>query len=82
MSLEEAQVYPRVQQIFAQVFEQPDIEVKPEMDASWVDTWDSLSHMKMISAIEKEFGVKFKLKEVTKMKNVGDMVAILQERGS
>ena len=42
--------------------------------------WDSLTHMLMISIVEESFGVKFKLKELNKLKKVGDIIEILQEK--
>ena len=45
-----------------------------------VEDWDSLTHITLVSAVEDEFGIKFKMKEVSAMKNVGEMVAIISER--
>jgi acyl carrier protein len=47
------------------------------MTANDVDSWDSLSHMVLIVEIEKAFNIKFKLRELNKMKNVGDMIDLL-----
>jgi acyl carrier protein len=41
--------------------------------ANQVPGWDSLKHIDVICAIEKEFGVKFKSIEVLKCKNIGDL---------
>ncbi|MDR1600388.1 MAG: acyl carrier protein, partial [Oscillospiraceae bacterium] len=45
-----------------------------------VADWDSLAHMNLIVAIEEEFGMRFTMGEVTGMKNVGEMLVIIQER--
>lgn len=50
------------------------------MTAADVENWDSLTHMIMISKVEEEFGVKFKLKELNKLKQVGDIISILEEK--
>ena len=39
-----------------------------------IEEWDSLSHIQLIVAIEKEFGIKFTSLEIMKWKNVGEMV--------
>ena len=45
-----------------------------------MDRWDSLTHLTMIAEVESEFGVKFKLKELISMKNVGDMIGLIIEK--
>lgn len=64
----------RLNKIFREVFEDSSIQVTREMTANDVERWDSLSHLTMIAAVEKEFGIKFKLKELVSMKNVGDLI--------
>ena len=63
--------------IFRHLFEDPDISLSPETTANDVDGWDSLSHMLLITEIENSFSVKFKLKDLNKMRNVGDMIDII-----
>ncbi len=43
--------------------------------------WDSLEHINLIGAVEQEFKMRFKMKEVSSMKNVGEMMSIIEERG-
>jgi len=45
-----------------------------------VEDWDSLAHIQLIIAIEKEFSVKFNSMEVEKFFNVGDMVNSLSSK--
>lgn len=42
--------------------------------------WDSLGHIQLILALEKEFGVKFSSEEVINIRTVADIAAILQKR--
>ncbi|PKP04685.1 MAG: acyl carrier protein [Bacteroidetes bacterium HGW-Bacteroidetes-6] len=78
MNLEE--ITNKTQLIFREIFQEPNLEIKPEMTANDVDKWDSLSHLTMIARVEETFGFKFKLKEMVKMKNVGDMLLLIQEK--
>ena len=48
-------------------------EIKDETVANQVPGWDSLNHINVILAIEKEYGVRFKSIEVLKCKNIGDL---------
>ena len=64
----------RLNAVFRHVFEDSSIQVTHEMTANDVQKWESLSHVAMIAAVEKEFGIKFKLRELIAMKNVGDLI--------
>lgn len=70
----------KTQEIFREVFQDQHLEIKPEMTAGDVDKWDSLTHLTMIARVEETFGFRFKLKEMVKMKNVGDMLVIIDEK--
>jgi acyl carrier protein len=43
--------------------------------------WDSLGHIQLILALEKEFGVKFSSEEVVSMRRVEDLAAALRRKG-
>ncbi|MDG2397255.1 MAG: acyl carrier protein [Flavobacteriaceae bacterium] len=60
--------------IFKKIFDDQSISLSNEMTASDIDNWDSLSHMLLISEIEDVFSIKFKLKELNKLKNVGILI--------
>ncbi|MFA5189848.1 MAG: acyl carrier protein, partial [Verrucomicrobiia bacterium] len=57
--------------IFQMVFDNDEINIQPEMTANDVDGWDSLSHVNLILAVEKGFGIRFAQKELLTFKNVG-----------
>ena len=48
------------------------------MTAADVENWDSLTHMLMITRVEEVFGIKFKLKELNKLKMVGDLISTIE----
>jgi len=75
-----SEITERLQIIFTNVFSTPDIQVTDDLNAEKVDRWDSLTHLTMIAEVENEFGVKFKLKELISMKNVGDMIRLIIEK--
>ena len=66
--------------IFREIFQDDGIVARPEMTAAEVDRWDSLSHIDMIVMVEDAFGVRVPTREVTGMKNVGDLVNYLQSK--
>ncbi len=63
--------------IFREVFTNPNLVLSNDLTANDVDNWDSLTHMILITEIETRFEIKFKLKELNKMKNVGDLIEII-----
>ncbi len=66
--------------IFREVFSAPDLHIHEAMTASEVNQWDSISHLVMISKVEEVFGIKFKLKDLIKLKNVGDLLLLIEEK--
>lgn len=67
-------ILQQVQTIFRKVFNDDKLEINKSMTANDVDNWDSLTHMILISEIEKELDISFKLRELNKMKNVGGLI--------
>ena len=78
MSREE--VYEALNEVFQDVFDDEDIRVNDATTAADIEDWDSLEHINLIAAIEKEFGMKFTMGQVVSMKNVGEMVDIILEQ--
>lgn len=78
--LNERQVYERLNDVFRDVFDDEDIEVDASTVADDIEDWDSMMHITLIGAVEDEFGVRFKMGEVSTMKNVGEMVKIILDR--
>ena len=70
----------KAEKVFKKTFKDDNLEIYPEMTANDVSKWDSLSHMTLISNIEKEFKTKFSFKEVVGMKNVGDLLHLLEKK--
>ena len=66
--------------IFRTVFKNDVIVLRDDMTADDVDNWDSLTHMAMISEVEKCFSIKFKLKELNKLRQVGDLIATIESK--
>ncbi|MCI8395499.1 MULTISPECIES: acyl carrier protein [Eubacteriales] len=74
------EIFARLNKVFQEVFDDPSIRLTPQTTADDIEDWDSLEHITLISAVEREFRMKFKMKEISSMKNVGEMAGIIQER--
>jgi acyl carrier protein len=75
--MERTEVVSKLTVIFRKVFKNDSLNLSNDLTAHDVDHWDSLSHMLLITAIENDFSIKFKLKDLNKMRNVGDMIEII-----
>lgn len=64
----------RLEEIFRDIFDDEELEIREDMSAKDIEDWDSLAQINLIIAIEKEFGIKFNLEEVSKLKNIGEML--------
>jgi len=79
--MSEAEIWDQLTAVFRDVFADDEIEIGPETTAEDIEDWDSLSNIQLIVAIEKAFaGVKFNTGEVAGLRNVGEMVGIIQQR--
>lgn len=78
--METREIYARLNRIFQNVFDDSSIRVYPETTADDIEDWDSLEHITLISAVERVFHMKFKMGEISSMKNVGEMAAIIKAR--
>ncbi len=73
-------IYDRLNKVFRDVFDDDTITVNPKTTADDIDDWDSLEHITLINAVEREFKMKFRMGEISSMKNVGEMAQIIADR--
>ncbi len=66
--------------IFRDILKNDNITLNRETTAKDVDGWDSLTNMRLITAIEKHYDIRFGLREILKFKNVGDLCASIQAK--
>jgi len=72
-------VLPRLQRVFDDTFLEK-VNVTPELSAKDVEEWDSLLHISLILAVEKEFGIRFRMGEVEATRNVGELADLIVRR--
>jgi acyl carrier protein len=66
--------------IMRDVFDDDSIEPTEAMTAEEVEGWDSLSHIRLMVSIEKQFKLKFTNAEVEKLRNVGDLLRAINSK--
>jgi acyl carrier protein len=69
-----------VQEIFRDIFDKDDLVVQSNTNADDIAEWDSLAHINLVTAVEKEFKIKFALGELTSLKDVSDMLDLIEAK--
>lgn len=77
--MNQAEIIAKLQDIFDDVFVEP-VTVAPELNAKEVGEWDSLTHITLLLAVEKAFGIRFRVGEVESTRNVGEFAALIGKR--
>lgn len=75
------EVYERLNEVFRDVLDDEAIKLQDETVADDVDGWDSFEHINLIVAVEEEFEFKIPMGKTVTMKNVGEMVDLILEKG-
>ena len=75
----QSEVITRLQPIFNDLFME-NVRLTPELTANDVEEWDSLRQISISLAVEKHFGIRFRVGEVEAMKNVGDFADLIARR--
>lgn len=74
------EIIERLNSIFRDVFDDENISVNENTTAKDVNGWDSLMYITLIATIEDDFKIKFDMKEIISMNNVGKMISLIEEK--
>lgn len=74
------EIFNGVQDIFRDIFDEDDLILQDSTNSDEIEEWDSLNHINLVSAIEKEFKIKFALGELSTLKDVGAMIDLMVEK--
>lgn len=66
-------IMEKIQDIFRDVFDDEELVVEDSTSSDDVEEWDSLSHIQLVVAVEKTFGLKLTSKEILSWEDVGEM---------
>jgi acyl carrier protein len=70
----------QLEPIFRDILDNSRLNLTRESNASNVAGWDSLAHINLISAIEQQFEISFTLGELQELKNVGEMIDLMEQK--
>lgn len=78
--MDRQEIMERINVIFRDVFDDDTLEIVDSTNAEDIEDWDSLEHINLIMAMEKDFNLKFNLKEVGELANVGEMADLIERK--
>jgi acyl carrier protein len=73
------EIYARLERVFEEVLGQP-VQLRAETTAADVNGWDSVAHVMLVLASEREFGIKFESIEIATAANVGEFVELVASK--
>ena len=63
----------RIKEVMAEVLEIDPLRIDDDYSREEASTWDSLNHLRLITALEEALGVKFTMQEVEEMQRYGQI---------
>ena len=78
--MDESAIYKRLNEIFRDILDDEQITLTPETTATDIPEWDSFNHVNISVACEAAFGIRFKAAELEELRNVGELVQIIQRK--
>ena len=70
----------KLQSVFVDVFDDEDLRISNSTNSGDIEEWDSLNHIALVLSIEKCFNIRFMTGEVQSLKDVGEMIELLEEK--
>ena len=74
------ELFEKITEIFREEFDDDTLVIVDETNAADIEDWDSLAQVELIMTMEKEFNMKFNIKEVRELKNVGEMADLIMSK--
>ena len=78
--MEKNDIATRIHEVLIAVVGHDRFEMRDDLTAPDVEGWDSLTHMSIITGIESAFNVRFKLREINKLRNMGTLIELVQSK--
>jgi acyl carrier protein len=76
--MERKDILSQIKDIFIDTLDNEEIVIEETTQATDVDEWDSLTHIMLVVAIEKNFKMRFNSEEILSWKNIGEMVNCIE----
>ena len=78
--MDQTQALNKIQNIFRDITDTPNLSIDLTSTPDTVPGWDSIANVNIVFAIEEDFGVKFEVQDLQKIKSVADFLVILSNK--
>ena len=75
-----SEIFSRLTKVFRDVFDDDSLELTETMSAEDIPDWDSLTHISLCVAVEREFNIKLNAAEIASFSNVGKLADMLSAK--
>jgi acyl carrier protein len=75
-------VNPKLVEIVAELFDLDAAAVDAALKPEDVELWDSMNHLRLVSAVEEEFRIKLSMQEIESIRSLGALQALIEQRAS
>lgn len=70
----------RIKEVMAEVLEVDPAAIGEGFHREEAPSWDSMNHLRMVSALEEAFGIRFTMKEVGELERFDTIRRMVRER--
>ena len=78
--MERSEITEKLTEVMEDTFDVDDLEYNDSISAADIEEWDSLSNIRFVVALEKEFGIRFTNSEIEGLQNVGEMADLIKAK--
>jgi acyl carrier protein len=75
-----SEVYERLSNVLREVFDDEELQARPNLTASDVEGWDSLKQIRLVLSVEKAFHISFSASEIGNLKNIGELANLIEAK--
>jgi acyl carrier protein len=76
----ELELYDSLTALFSEIFLRDDIALEAATTAADIEGWDSFKQIEIVMAVEERFGIRLQTREIDRLKEVGDLVAVIASK--
>ena len=80
--MDHAVILARLTDLFREIFDDDRLVLTPDTASADVPGWDSMNHITIVVEAERRFGVKFRTSEIEELRNVGELITLIEQKTS
>ena len=78
--MNQSQIFDQLAGVFREVFDSDEFDFSANLERGALESWDSLGHIRLVSAIEESFSVSFTMDEIELLTSTAKIAEVLQQK--